>query len=150
MYKNFWMLSRSYPVLLILNYISQPATFWRRAVVERIGLLDESEHFCMDYDYFLRIGKEFPLWATHNYLASFRVHLGAKSMCFREQFSADLKIACRHTYSPLLRGLHRAHNTFIVSMYELLHSPKIAFPYLPRPEIEMVADVYEPSPNAIS
>src|SRR5665648_525607 len=33
-YKNFWLRSKSYRALLVLDYISQPATFWRREVIE--------------------------------------------------------------------------------------------------------------------
>ncbi|QYD67852.1 glycosyltransferase [Paraburkholderia edwinii] len=38
-------------------FICQPALFLRRRVVEQHGLLDESLHFCMDYAYWLRLGK---------------------------------------------------------------------------------------------
>lgn len=41
-------------------YISQPSVFLRREVIERFGYLDESLHFGMDYEYWLRIGKIFP------------------------------------------------------------------------------------------
>jgi glycosyltransferase involved in cell wall biosynthesis len=38
-------------------FICQPALFFRRGIVEKYGLLDESLSYCMDYDYWLRLGK---------------------------------------------------------------------------------------------
>jgi glycosyltransferase involved in cell wall biosynthesis len=41
-------------------YITQPTVFLRRQVIDEFGLLDESLHYGMDYDYWLRIGKRYP------------------------------------------------------------------------------------------
>lgn len=43
--------------LLETCYISQPAVFIRRSVLERVGYLNESLAYCMDYEYWLRIFK---------------------------------------------------------------------------------------------
>ena len=120
-YKKFWLIWRSYKALLVLDYVSQPATFWRREVIEKVGEFNENFHYAMDYDYSLRVGKHYKLWVLPRYLARFRVHPTSKAgASAHSQFDADLKIACSHTDSTLLQHLHAWHNSLIIAVYRLL------------------------------
>ena len=68
----------------------------RRAVVARFGGLDESMHYCMDYDYWLRIGRSVRLEHLPTPLACLRLYdecksLRAKPAAIREHFRMFLK-----------------------------------------------------------
>lgn len=109
-YKNFWLRLGSYRVLNVLNYISQPATFWRRRLMDEEGFFREDLFYGMDYDFWLRIGKKHPLGTIPRYLASFRVHASSKTgaTAFR-QFDELWEIVKCHCESRFLLGLHRWH-----------------------------------------
>ena len=79
-------------------FLCQPAVFWRRGVVERFGLFDPALHFAMDYEYWLRMGKEI---AFHHLagppLAGSRLHAGTKTMSQRAPAHAEyLQVVLRH------------------------------------------------------
>ena len=56
-YKERSLRRYSYRALLRENFISQPAVFWRRSFGQDVGALDESLHWTMDYDLWLRMAK---------------------------------------------------------------------------------------------
>jgi glycosyltransferase involved in cell wall biosynthesis len=121
MYKNFWLRINSYSILLITDYVSQPATFWRRQVITKVGSFDENLQYAMDYDYSLRVGKYFKLWVLDHYLASYRIHPRSKAgSSANKQFDTDLEIAKRHSISPICLFLHELHNALIVKIYRSL------------------------------
>jgi glycosyltransferase involved in cell wall biosynthesis len=120
-YKNLWLRLRSYTILQVIDYISQPATFWRRRVVDKVGFFDEALRYAMDYDYSLRVGRHFALWVIDDYLASFRIHPSSKAgSSANAQFDADLEIAGRHVSSRVLLSLHALHNAMVVAAYRCL------------------------------
>ncbi len=126
-YKNFWLRTHTHSALVVLNYISQPATFWRRSVIDEIGELDENLHYTMDYDYWLRLWKRWPLQFVNRYLADFRVHPASKGgTSAARQFQEGLDTARRHVRSPLLLALHRAHAAITVASYKQLATPRRA------------------------
>lgn len=105
-YKNFWLRHYNFQSLLILDYISQPAVFWRRAAYEKIGDFDENEFYELDYDYWLRLGKSYKPGFIDDYLANFRVHKLAKTSANTKHFLEEVRVAKKYTNNPLIIGLH--------------------------------------------
>jgi glycosyltransferase involved in cell wall biosynthesis len=118
LYKLFWLRVNWQPVLQVLNYISQPATFWRRAAMECTGYLDEDLHYAMEYDYWLRLSRNYPLRIIWKHLACFRIHPESKAgSSVNAQFDSELAIARRHVASHSLIALHRLHRALAIGGY---------------------------------
>lgn len=60
------------------NYIAQPAVFLRRRVLAAVGELDETLHYAMDYDLWLRLRRQVVRYVPEP-LARFRWHGASKS-----------------------------------------------------------------------
>lgn len=123
-YKNLLMLLRSFPLLFVTNYISQPATFWTRTVLHELGSMDESLHYVMDYEYWLRLYSKHPPVYIPEYLASFRVQQNSKTT--RKGHSSiyideEKNIIQRYTNSQLLMFLHNTHRYIMTLIYSLLN-----------------------------
>lgn len=74
-YRNTPATARS----LFYDLITQQAAFMRRAVVERFGLLDESLHFSLDAEYFMRISRGVTPAFVREYWGAYRVHSQTKT-----------------------------------------------------------------------
>jgi len=59
--------------------IPQQAVFLRREIFEKVGYLDESYEYAMDYEYWLRIGQKCHIERVNKTLADFRRHRAAKT-----------------------------------------------------------------------
>ncbi|MFZ5366042.1 MAG: glycosyltransferase family 2 protein [Patescibacteria group bacterium] len=119
-YKNFWLKRYNYKTLLILDYISQPAVFWRRRAYEEIGEFDIKEFWELDYDYWLRLGKKYKPGFIDKYLANFRVHKKAKTSIGIKHFLEEVEVAKKYTKNPILIGLHYLNFLTIVFGYSIL------------------------------
>jgi glycosyltransferase involved in cell wall biosynthesis len=73
----------SYQRLLRGCFISQPAVFFRRAVGERY-LLDENVKYAVDYDYWLRIAKDYSFVHIDRILAADRYHAQRRMLTGKE------------------------------------------------------------------
>jgi glycosyltransferase involved in cell wall biosynthesis len=79
-------------------FISQPATFVRRSVFERHGLLDEGLRYSMDYDLWLRLGVRGVRFAhLPRVLAATRLHADAFTIAHKVRVHASINdITRRH------------------------------------------------------
>lgn len=120
-YKNLWLKHYSYSTLLVLNYISQMATFWRKEAAKKIGRFDKTQYFVMDYDYWLRLGKRYKAGFINKYLSSFRITDANKSTAgFVKQFRNEFEVAKKNTNNGMIIFLHNLHYILIIFIYYIL------------------------------
>ena len=109
------------------NYIPQPATFFRRRLLETIGWLDEGLHYVMDYDFWLRIGLRHPGVYLPGRLAALRLHAGAKSTAHLGQFASENVLVLERllSSSDLPVEIATQKRQALANLY--LHAADIAF-----------------------
>jgi glycosyltransferase involved in cell wall biosynthesis len=61
-------------------FICQPSVFFRRRIVEKAGLLDEKLQYCMDYEYWLRLGTYTSFVRLDKSLAGSRMYTDNKTL----------------------------------------------------------------------
>ena len=77
------------PKILASVPFPQPASFFRRKVLEEQGLLDESLHFGMDYDLFVRIALNYEIRSIDEIVSLNRYHPASKTMSMSFNFALD-------------------------------------------------------------
>jgi glycosyltransferase involved in cell wall biosynthesis len=83
-----------------LNYISQPATFFKQSLFDRVGYPDESLHYGMDWEYWLRIASSGGKFVhLPRYLAAARWHAQAKTLLAPPRMHSEFQ-AMRARYWP--------------------------------------------------
>ncbi len=82
--------------LIEVCFISQPAAFLRRRVFEQHGLLDVNLRYSMDYEYWLRLGKQGVRFAhLPQVLAATRLH--------QEAFTLAARVSCHEAINDFMR-----------------------------------------------
>jgi len=77
--------------LLETCFIPQPATFLRRIVFEKYGLMDIRIRYSMDYEYWIRLGKQGVKFAyLPKLLAATRFHQAAATIAQREKIHREI------------------------------------------------------------
>jgi glycosyltransferase involved in cell wall biosynthesis len=121
-YKNWLLRHWSYPLYLTQNFVSDPATFVRRAALDEVGPLDPRYRISHDYDLWLRVGRGSDPVVLRRTLSSFRMTEGTQSMQgFERQFREHAKAARVHGAGhPLAVSVNRVTSRLIVLVYRAL------------------------------
>lgn len=69
----------------------QSSIFWRREVFDKIGFLDENQHYIMDFDYWVRMARHFEFKNVDRELACFNYHNKAKTGDGFVKYSQELR-----------------------------------------------------------
>jgi len=76
----YWTEDWDYERLKEICYICQPAVFFRRRIIEKAGLLDTRLQYCLDYEYWLRLGAITPFTRISKRLAGSRMYPENKTL----------------------------------------------------------------------
>lgn len=86
------------------SFICQPAAFFRRRVLARHGVLDSSLRYCMDYEYWLRLGRGGARFAqVPGKLAGSRLHPATKTLGDRLAVHAEINDMLKRTLGRVPR-----------------------------------------------
>lgn len=69
--------------------ISQPTCFWKGKLIQDIGYFNESYHYTMDYEYWVRVSKQYTLHFIDKVLANSRIHDSAKTSVFTHKLHEE-------------------------------------------------------------
>ena len=109
------IIARGYNEFLHLawyNVIPQPTGFFRREYSEKAGPIDESLHYVMDWEYWVRLGRAGRLARIPGCLAKFRLVEGTKTFSQNDRFYVEIRGVCKKYNAPyfgweLRRGVKR-------------------------------------------
>ncbi len=109
------------------NFIPQPGTFLRRSIVEQAGSLDESFHYVLDYDLWLRMGIYAPMVYLPFEMGRARLHDAAKTLRAIRNFSDEFirmydKLLTHPEFPPFFKSKQQ---TILYHAY--VHSASFSF-----------------------
>lgn len=96
---NLWKLT------YLSDYILQQTVYFRKDVLDDVGLLDEDLHYTMDWDILIRIGKKYGLAYVPEYMGCLREYPEAKSFAGGVRRAREIReMLHRHTGSRISPG----------------------------------------------
>jgi GT2 family glycosyltransferase len=78
-------------------FICQPTVFLRAHIFQELGPLDINLHYCLDYEYWMRVAKRFRIGYLKTSLATSRLHMDTKTLSRRvEAHDESLRVVKRY------------------------------------------------------
>ncbi len=108
------------------NVIPQPTCFFRQNAYLKAGPLDVTLHYCMDWEYWVRLGRTGRLARIPGTLAKFRLVEGTKTFSQNDKFYGDIRTVCRRYHVPSFGWEMRRGVKSILSASGLLSAYKAA------------------------
>jgi glycosyltransferase involved in cell wall biosynthesis len=123
-YKDALLRRWSFPLFLTQNFVSSPATFVRRRAFDLVGGFQERFRYSMDYDVWLKLGRQSAPVVIDEALACFRMAEGSLSMSgFERQFEEHLQNAREHGAGHRVAvGVNAAMSRAIVLAYRAMRA----------------------------
>lgn len=96
---NLWKLVH------LSDYVLQQSVYFRREALDRVGYLDESLHYTMDWDVLIRIGMQYPLQYIPEYMGCLREYPEAKTSAGGGRRAREIRdMLRRHTGMTISPG----------------------------------------------
>ncbi len=101
--------------------VNQETTYWRRSAWEKLGMLDESLHFALDYDYWLRaIQAGYTFHLIPRYVGGFRNYATNKTNSWIDVYYHDIHILYRrYSMGENEAAIHARLGLFWANRYQL-------------------------------
>lgn len=82
--------------------LHQPAVFFTKRIINQVGLLDETLHYAMDFDLWIRILRTSRMGCVSDVLANGELWKNCKSLKYVDKFSKDTRKVCsKYDKNPL-------------------------------------------------
>jgi hypothetical protein len=106
---------------MAFRIICQPAVFMRREMLERVGYLNESFHFMLDHQLWLRIACQAPIQHIPLMFAAARHHPTAKNVSQAEQFSRETYevLAWMENQPEMVNSINQNRRKILAGVYRL-------------------------------
>lgn len=109
-----WIRAYDRDLLLTFNFILQPAAFWRRSLWERVGPLDASLNWAMDWEWLIRATRVTAPCHLNHELAGWRITEGIKTTSGGERRREELAAISR-TYGGRRQPTYLAHQLDLIA-----------------------------------